>query len=85
MVDKIINAERGLSDTELREILVRMYKSFYMRPGYMMKSLMRIRSLSEFKRKAHAGLSVFTMTPNQKLYDKANQVVPDASYNTNAG
>ena len=77
--------EENFTRDELRQILVRMYKEFYMRPGYVLKSLTRVRSFDEFKRKARAGLSVFTMTPNQKLYDKAVQAVPGASYDTNAG
>ena len=77
--------EGNFTRDELRKILVRMYREFYMRPGYVLKSIARVKSLAEFKRKARAGLSVLTMTPNQKLYDKASQVVPASSYDVNAG
>jgi len=72
--------EENFTRDELRQILVRMYKTFYMRPGYVIKSLTRIRSSAELMRKARAGLSVFTMTPNQKLYDQVTQPVEGAAY-----
>jgi radical SAM superfamily enzyme YgiQ (UPF0313 family) len=69
---------------ELREMLVKCYKSFYLRPTYVLRNLARVRSAGELKRKVRAGLSVLTMTPNQKVYDsdvmavKARQAVPHA-------
>lgn len=48
--------------------------------------MFRIRGFGELKRKARAGLSVVTMSANQKLYDesdmarKARIVIPHASY-----
>ncbi len=46
---------------ELNALLVRGYKQFYARPSYIAKRLLRVRSLSELKRKAKAGLKVFGM------------------------
>ena len=71
---------------ELREMLVKCYKSFYLRPSFMAKSLLRIRGFGELKRKMRAGLSVVTMTANQRLYDqddmlrRTKELVPMASY-----
>ena len=82
--------EENFSRAELRKMLVDCHRSFYMRPVYMLKSLLRVRSIGEFMRKARAGLSVITMTPNQKVYDddtvaKARAAVPGAAYDVNAG
>lgn len=46
---------------ELKEMLVRGYKGFYLRPGYILKRLASLKSWSEFKRKAKAGLKVLGM------------------------
>jgi len=78
--------EENFTRHELREMLVKCYKSFYLRPRYVARNLLRIRRLGEFKRKLRAGLSVVTMTANQKLYNpakmarKARDIVPAASY-----
>jgi len=53
--------EENFNADELRVFLVRAYKSFYSRPGYIVKNLARIRSFGEFKRKIKAGLSVIAM------------------------
>ncbi|MDH3229233.1 MAG: B12-binding domain-containing radical SAM protein [Alphaproteobacteria bacterium] len=72
---------------ELREMLVKCYKSFYLRPKYVLGNLVRVRGVGEFKRKMRAGLSVLTMTPNQKVYDesemtaKVHSIVPGAPTN----
>ncbi len=50
---------------ELYELVVKCYKTFYSRPGYMLSRLSRIRSFSEFKRKAKAGISVLRMNPKE--------------------
>ncbi|WP_170294922.1 B12-binding domain-containing radical SAM protein [Roseospira navarrensis] len=76
--------EENFTRDELRKHLVMMYKSFYMRPGYVLRSMTRIRSSAELMRKARAGLSVFTMTPNQKLYKTVVQPVPGAAYPSNS-
>ncbi|MBA7499046.1 Anaerobic magnesium-protoporphyrin IX monomethyl ester cyclase [subsurface metagenome] len=41
---------------ELIELLEYAYKSFYIRPSYIIKGLLKVRSFDEFKRKAKAGL-----------------------------
>ncbi len=48
--------EEKLSEKELLELLKYAYKRFYIRPSYIIKNVMSIRSLGEFKRKAKAGL-----------------------------
>ena len=82
--------EENFSRKELREMLVKCYKGFYLRPGYVLKKLQRVRSFGEFGRKARAGISVFTMTPNQTVYgdsimNKVRQIVPGASYDVHTG
>jgi hypothetical protein len=65
---------------------VKCYKSFYLRPGYIARNLLRIRRFGELKRKVKAGLSVITMSANQKLYNSSDmarrtrELVPMASY-----
>ncbi len=59
--------EENFSGDELREIIVKCYKSFYVRPGYLLQRLSKIRRFGEFKRKLKAGWGVMTMTPRQKL------------------
>ena len=51
--------EENLSRAELIELLRYAYKSFYTRPIYILRSMLKVRSLEEFKRKAKAGLKVF--------------------------
>ncbi len=46
---------------ELHKIIAASYKEFYLRPAYVLRRLLRLRSFSEFKRKARAGLSVLRM------------------------
>ncbi len=46
---------------ELNELLVYGYKQFYMRPGYILQRIAKLRSWSEFRKKARAGLRVLTM------------------------
>ncbi|MFC2010276.1 B12-binding domain-containing radical SAM protein [Chloroflexota bacterium] len=50
-----------LSREELVELINLAYKSFYVRPKYILKSAIRVRSFEEFRRKAKAGLKVFRM------------------------
>lgn len=79
--------EENFTRQELREMLVKCYKSFYLRPTYVLRNLARIRNAGELKRKMRAGLSVLTMTPNQKVYDesemaaKVHNIVPGAPTN----
>jgi radical SAM superfamily enzyme YgiQ (UPF0313 family) len=63
--------EENFSRQELREMLVKCYKRFYLRPGYILRAAARVRGAGEFKRKMRAGLSVLTMTPDQKVYGKS--------------
>lgn len=75
--------EENFSRLELQQTLVECYKSFYLRPSYVLRGLSRVRSLSEFKRKMRAGLSVVRMRPDDKVYgdELRNQVrdaVPDS-------
>ena len=58
------------SKNELDELLIRGYKSFYLRPSYIFKRLTSLRSLEEFKKKAAAGLKVFSMkwVPNHEKF-----------------
>jgi len=51
----------NFSDLELQELLIFAYKKFYTRPTYIIKKMLKVRSLHEFKRKAKAGLKVFGM------------------------
>lgn len=55
--------EENFTREELQELLVYAYKSFYTRPGYILKKLTHVRSIGEFKRMARAGLKVFGMQP----------------------
>lgn len=47
-----------LSREELMELLEYAYKSFYVRPSYIFKKMMKVRSAGEFTRKAKAGLKL---------------------------
>ena len=51
--------EENLSRDELVVLLEHAYKSFYTRPSYVFKKILKVRSFDEFKRKAKAGMSVF--------------------------
>ncbi|MCB4790693.1 MAG: B12-binding domain-containing radical SAM protein [Elusimicrobia bacterium] len=50
--------QETLTTSELTELLKEAYKSFYIRPYYILKELLKVRSFSEFKRKVGAGLKV---------------------------
>ncbi len=81
--------EENFTRTELREMLVKCYKSFYLRPGYIAQSAMRVRGFGEFKRKLRAGLSVVTMRPEQAVFeqgivDRIRGIVPGASYDVHS-
>jgi radical SAM superfamily enzyme YgiQ (UPF0313 family) len=73
--------EENFTRQELREMLVKCYKSFYLRPWYLLRGAARIRSLGEVKRKMKAGLSVFKMSPADRVFDESmarqvREVVP---------
>jgi anaerobic magnesium-protoporphyrin IX monomethyl ester cyclase len=55
--------EESFTRAELNDMLVRCYREFYLRPAYLLRSLFRIRSVGELRRKARAGLSVVHMAP----------------------
>jgi radical SAM superfamily enzyme YgiQ (UPF0313 family) len=82
--------EETLTRAELREKLVECYKSFYGRPRYILRNLLRIRSTGELMRKLRAGISVMTMTPQQTVFGRRGLVrtvrslIPNASYDANA-
>lgn len=50
--------EEILSGDELYELAKFAYKDFYLRPGYIIKSFIKIKSIEEFKRKASEGLKI---------------------------
>jgi radical SAM superfamily enzyme YgiQ (UPF0313 family) len=53
--------DEHFSREELSELLVQGYKSFYIRTSYILKRIVSVRSLPELKKKAFAGLKVFSM------------------------
>lgn len=46
---------------ELKELLTMFYKKFYLRPSYILKRMIKIKSTGELWRKARAGLNVLKM------------------------
>lgn len=56
----------SLSNEEVGKAVKKMYKQFYLRPYYVLKTLCRIRSLSEFRRIVSAGLSVLSYTSGRE-------------------
>ncbi|MFC1576791.1 B12-binding domain-containing radical SAM protein [Candidatus Omnitrophota bacterium] len=53
--------EENFSRDELYGLIVRFYKSFYLRPGYVISRLFKVGSGNELIKKAKAGLSVLLM------------------------
>ena len=53
--------EGELTTEELNDLLKLAYKSFYSRPIYIIKKLLEMKSLDEFKRKIKAGLKVLSL------------------------
>ncbi|MBI5189490.1 MAG: radical SAM protein [Nitrospirae bacterium] len=51
--------EEHLTRDDLIEMLHKGYKDFYLRPGYVWKRFRKLRSFSDFRTKAKAGLKVF--------------------------
>lgn len=77
--------EEKFTRRELKEILVKCYKGFYLRPAYIARGLSRVRSFGELRRKVRAGLSVVRMRPNEQVYGdelraQVRAVVPNAPY-----
>jgi len=52
----------NFSKDELDDLLVKGYKSFYLRPKYVFKRILRLKNFAEFKKKAKAGLKVVFMS-----------------------
>jgi len=46
------------SEKEAKEILIKAYRSFYLRPGYILKVMMNINSFAKFNKYAKAGLAL---------------------------
>jgi radical SAM superfamily enzyme YgiQ (UPF0313 family) len=59
--------EENFKREELMRIIVRCYKSFYLRPGYILKRLSTIRGIGEMSRKLRAGWGVVKMKPDERL------------------
>ncbi|MBI5789433.1 MAG: cobalamin B12-binding domain-containing protein [Candidatus Schekmanbacteria bacterium] len=53
--------EENFSHDELFELIKLAYKSFYVRPAYIIRKLFQVKSFAEFSRKAKAGLKVVFM------------------------
>lgn len=53
--------EENLSREELIELLNQGYRTYYVRPSYIVRECFKVKSLSEFVRKAKAGVKVFFM------------------------
>lgn len=66
--------EENFTRQQLREKLVQCYKSFYLRPGYLISRIRRIRSMGEFKRKFWAGISLLRMSPHDTVFSKKRAV-----------
>ncbi len=52
----------SLSDEEVGQAIKKAYKAFYFRPSYVLKTLLRIRSLDEFRRIVSAGFDVLSFS-----------------------
>ncbi|MFH1319794.1 MAG: radical SAM protein [Bacteroidota bacterium] len=53
--------DENFTKKELEELIIKGYKTFYLRPSYIFKRLFSIKSFGEFSRKAKAGLKVLFM------------------------
>jgi radical SAM superfamily enzyme YgiQ (UPF0313 family) len=51
----------NVSEKELKQLLKKAYSDFYIRPGYILRSTLRVRSPKEFIKKAKAGLQIFRL------------------------
>lgn len=57
--------EENFTREQLYKKIVALYKNFYLRPSYIIKRGLKIRSKNELLKKAKAGLSVFLMSKNK--------------------
>lgn len=53
--------EENFTRDELYEMIVKFYKSFYLRPSYILRRSFKVKSKDEFIKKAKAGFSVLSM------------------------
>lgn len=58
---------KELSLEELQELLTLAYKKFYLRPSYIAKRLLKIKSLPELMRKIKAGFSILKMKKDHAI------------------
>jgi anaerobic magnesium-protoporphyrin IX monomethyl ester cyclase len=58
--------EEVMDRDELVNLMQYGYKRFYMRPSYLLKRVLELRSWSEFKRKAKAGVRLLSWAKNSK-------------------
>jgi anaerobic magnesium-protoporphyrin IX monomethyl ester cyclase len=63
--------EEQLSREQLIKLLMRAYKSFYLRPGYILREFARMRSLSEIAHKTKAGLHLVQRALADRFGQKA--------------
>lgn len=57
-----------VSEEEMRKLLAKAYRRFYIRPAYILKRAIQIRSFDELGRKVKAGLEVFKLTKPEKIF-----------------
>lgn len=57
--------EENFTKEELQNLLIEGYKKFYTRPSYIVKKMVQVKSMGEFKRKAKAGLKVLFMQKSE--------------------
>ena len=77
--------EENFTREELKKLLVKCYRDYYLRPGYIVKGVSRVRSFGELARKTKAGMSVLTMNPNgsdsqRSLSRKVKDIFPHFNY-----
>lgn len=64
--------EENFSRDELSKMIVKGYKSFYLRPSYLIRRLGKIQSINELVKKARIGFSMFTMRGGQNFFRVGN-------------
>ncbi len=53
--------DENFTRKELQDLLAKGYKTFYIRPFYILKKILQVKTFTEFRKKVSAGLKVFTM------------------------
>lgn len=56
----------GISSEELEKLRTKAFRSFYLRPSYVMKQALRMRSLNDFKKLVEQSISLRVFTRNKK-------------------